>query len=106
MMNAMVTRVYEEGKEFENEETHRAFVWGYVDREIHGQLSYDRQLFHRKDGPAVIEKDTGNTAWFIDGERFTFHDWCVRTDKTDAEKMILQIKYGVQDEYEWETLNI
>jgi hypothetical protein len=46
---------------------------------------------HREDGPAVIH-DRGY--WYYLGVGYSFDDWCIKTNKTDEDKMLLRLQYG------------
>lgn len=59
-----------------------------------GQVSWynDDGKLHRLDGPALLKVD-GSCAWYIDGNMYTFEDWCDDTDASDGRKMMLRLQY-------------
>ena len=49
--------------------------------------------YHREDGPAVIRK-CGIVCWYYLGVEYNFNLWCMLTNKTDEEKMLLRLQYA------------
>jgi hypothetical protein len=47
---------------------------------------------HNSTGPAVIWNN-GNTYWFLNGERYTFNEWCSELNITDEQKLLLRLQY-------------
>ena len=47
---------------------------------------------HRDDGPAVITKDF-EFYWAVNGEFYSFEDWCIELNKSDEEITKLKLKY-------------
>ena len=51
-------------------------------------------ILHREDGPAIIYPN-GNMEWYSNGFKCDFEKWCIWRKKTDDEKIILKLRYGV-----------
>jgi hypothetical protein len=49
--------------------------------------------YHREDGPAVI-RQCGIECWYYLGVEYHFDFWCMLTNKTDEDKMMLRLQYG------------
>jgi len=65
----------------------------YVDND--GDIFWYNELGqrHRKDGPAVIKSD-GEIYWYFNGDYYLFNEWCIVSNKTDEEKMLLRLQYA------------
>tara|TARA_B110000259_G_scaffold149658_1_gene168931 strand:+ start:1376 stop:1639 length:264 start_codon:yes stop_codon:yes gene_type:complete len=49
---------------------------------------------HREDGPAIFTTE-GHIYWcFNDNQDLDFNEWCMLTNKTDEEKMMLRLQYA------------
>ena len=48
---------------------------------------------HREDGPAQLWRD-GGIDWYLNGDYYLFNEWCIVSNKTDEEKMMLRLRYG------------
>lgn len=49
---------------------------------------------HCDDGPAVIHVD-GQVRFWLDGYPIRFDEWCMKLNKSDEEKLLLKLEYGV-----------
>jgi len=47
--------------------------------------------YHREDGPAVILPN--DIYWYINGYSYTFDWWCIESNKSDEDKMMLRLRY-------------
>ena len=56
---------------------------------------YAEDNWHREDGPTIIWK-SGYIRWYLEGEEYTFEEWCEKLDKTDEEIALLKLKYGAK----------
>jgi hypothetical protein len=50
-------------------------------------------FYHREDGPAIIYLD-GDIYWYLNGEWYSFDDWCIELNKSDEVKMMLRLRYA------------
>ena len=49
---------------------------------------------HREDGPAIVTIE-GHIYWcFNDINDLDFNEWCMLTNKTDEQKMLLRLQYA------------
>jgi hypothetical protein len=49
------------------------------------------QVYHRLDGPATqLDK---MVSWWINGELYSFEEWCIKLNKTGNELVLLQAAY-------------
>ena len=65
-----------------------------------GDIAYFKNgEWHREDGPARIyyanPTDPAVYAWQLNGDEYTFDEWCKRTKLTPEEILLLRITYGV-----------
>lgn len=56
------------------------------------QFWYVNGEFHREDGPA-IETPNG-PQWYFHGIRHKIDDWLAKSKLSDAEKVLLKVRYG------------
>lgn len=49
--------------------------------------------FHRIDGPACFNVHGNYYEWILQGECIEFEDWCLKTKKSEKEKVKLKLKY-------------
>jgi hypothetical protein len=59
----------------------------------HGAFSWynDAGVYHRLDGPATqLDK---MVSWWINGELYSFEEWCIKLNKTGNELVLLQAAY-------------
>ena len=76
-------------------------LYGAVEQPDGSWLHNDGDIFwynelgqrHRKDGPAVIKSD-GEIYWYFNGDYYLFNEWCIVSNKTDEEKMLLRLQYA------------
>jgi len=55
------------------------------------QIFIINDKLHREDGPAEIFE--GNFYWFLNGNQYSFEEWCNKLNKSDEEKVFLRLKY-------------
>jgi hypothetical protein len=48
---------------------------------------------HREDGPAVICPD-GVVYWCYNGKYTSFEEWCIKTNISDEQQMLLRLQYA------------
>ena len=49
--------------------------------------------YHREDGPAVEFTDLSPPQWWLNGHWLSFSVWCMRLNKSEAEKAQLLLEY-------------
>jgi hypothetical protein len=67
--------------------------YSYIDEDNIITWYNSRGQYHRVDGPAVIYPD-GRSSWFYHGNPCSFNEYCVKSNITDEEKMLLRLQYG------------
>lgn len=54
---------------------------------------YRSGMLHREDGPALEWYD-GKSEWYLNGDRYSFDDWCKILKISDEDKTLLKLEYG------------
>jgi len=57
-----------------------------------GKIYKVNRLYHREDGPAIMYND-GTFDWYLNGNYYSFKEWCKKLNKSDEEKIFLKLKY-------------
>ena len=56
----------------------------------------EKNRIHREDGPAMIERTNPNNIvyyWILNGDLYTFEEWCKATNKTKEEMVQMKLIY-------------
>jgi hypothetical protein len=54
---------------------------------------YQKDLFHRIDGPAV-ELASGYKRWYLNGVQYDFNDWLNLVNYTEPQKTLMRLQYA------------
>ena len=58
-----------------------------------GEVWYQNGKRHRTDGPAIVWA-SGEKFWYIDGNKYSFSEWCDKLNLSREEKCELALIYG------------
>lgn len=72
----------------------KLFYSMYNEGEVVGEQWYQRGHWHRNDGPAIIDYETGEQKWILHGITLPEVEYRLRFAKTDEEKAEIILRYS------------